>query len=219
MDKNFDWLIQKFGAPVTDQAVTPETIERFRGKLPDRLLEYWQHYGFCTFSKGLFSIVNPDDYEADLEAWAGDTSIVEEDAYYVIARSAFGTLYLWGSKTGYKYEIDPMRGWLTAQDGNQAEIGMGDADGALARFFATRKKAHFDVDGEDGNGLFDAALAKLGPVASDEVFAFEPALAAGGAAELDNIVKRNVHVHLNVLAQFGQREILDRQALTRKAFG
>lgn len=219
MDKNFEWLTQKLGEPVTHRIPSPEVIAKYRGKLPDRLLQYWERYGFCSFADGMFSIVDPEEYEADLEAWAGDTNIVEQDAYYVIARSGFGALYLWGTKTGYKYEIDAARGWIVIQDGDRAEIGAGGADEALSRFFALRKRAHFDVDDESGVGLFDAAVAKLGPLDADDVFAFEPSLVAGGTPKLENIAKRNVHVHLSVLAQFGHREILDRQALTKKAFG
>jgi hypothetical protein len=72
------------------------SIERYRGKLPDQLLAYWEENGWCGYADGLFWTVNPQDYEAALEAWIGDTPLMEEDSYYVIARSAFGDLYLFG---------------------------------------------------------------------------------------------------------------------------
>jgi hypothetical protein len=58
-----------------------------------------------------------------------------------------------------------------------------------------------------------------GALGQDEVFAFEPSLILGGKAVVHNIVKRNVHVHLALLAQMGHREFLDREALAKKAFG
>ncbi|WP_369586526.1 GAD-like domain-containing protein [Kingella oralis] len=44
-------------------------INKYRGKLPDRLLEYWQEYGFCHFADGLFWLTNPEDYEDILAEW------------------------------------------------------------------------------------------------------------------------------------------------------
>jgi len=219
MDKYFEAFLEEFGEPTSAKPATAEVVERFRGKLPDKLLAYWQRYGFCSFGNGLFSIVNPDDFEAELEAWVGDTKLVEEDAYYVIARSGFGDLLLWGTKTGYRYRVRPMYGWILQLDGNAAEIATAGADSAIEGFFCTKTAKYFDEKDEDSKPLFERAVAKHGPLAADEVFAFEPALALGGTAKLDNIAKRNMHVHLSVLAQLGHREILDRQALTRKAFG
>ena len=78
----------------------PEKIEKFRGKLPDKLLEYCQEYGWCGYAKGLLWTVDPGEWEDTLEDWIGDTPFMEKDAYYVIARSAFGKLVLWGTNTG-----------------------------------------------------------------------------------------------------------------------
>jgi hypothetical protein len=219
MDKYFDALQEEFGPPTATRSVPTSVIETFRGKLPDKLLTYWREHGFCSFHDGLFSLVNPDDYEAELEAWIGDTRVVEYDAYYVIARSGFGDLLLWGTKTGHKFKIRPNHGWVLELDGDSAEIATAGSDAALEGFIATKTAKFFDEKDVDREPLFDRAVKMLGPLGPDDIFAFEPALVAGGAARLENIVKRNVHVHLNVLAQFGQREILDRQALTRKAFG
>jgi hypothetical protein len=168
---------------------------------------------------GLFWITNPEEFEDDLEVWLGDTPIVEEDAYYVIGRSGFGDLYLWGEKNGHKYVVQGARGWVLQEDGDRAEIATRGNEAPLKRFFAVQDPNYSDMTGVDHAPLFGRAVDKLGPLASDEVFAFEPSLVAGGSQTLESLAKRNVHVHLSVLAQLGHREVLDRQALTRKAFG
>ncbi|WP_416885664.1 GAD-like domain-containing protein, partial [Marinospirillum sp.] len=89
-----------FGPAMQSKVVPADKIARFRGKLPDKLLEYWQTYGWCGYAKGLFWTVDPDEWEPALEAWIGDTPFMEQDEYYVIARSAFGELYLWGRESG-----------------------------------------------------------------------------------------------------------------------
>ncbi|HET7795477.1 MAG TPA: GAD-like domain-containing protein [Rhizobacter sp.] len=218
-DEDLEWFLEQFGPPTASEAASDEVIRKFRGKLPDQLLTYWQELGFCGFKNGLFWLVNPDDYEAELEAWLGDTEVVEQDAYYVIARSGFGRLFLWGTKTGYKYHVDPTQGWIYGEDRHTAEISLGKQDECLRRFLSGTNPKAIDMKGDDKQPLFDRAASKLGPLAADEVFAFEPALVAGGSAKLGNITKRNIHVHLTVLAQLSHREILDREALTRKAFG
>ncbi|GHA55052.1 GAD-like domain-containing protein [Photobacterium aphoticum] len=112
LDENFEHFLQKFGRPFTTVDCPLATVEKFRGKLPDRLLEYWQEYGFCGFQQGVFWIVNPDDYEAVLDEWLDQTDIPDNDIYHVFARNAFGDLFLWGEETGYKYKITAAYGWL-----------------------------------------------------------------------------------------------------------
>lgn len=50
----FTELFAILGQPENGRAVSADTLEKYRGKLPDRLLEYWQEYGFCRFANGLF---------------------------------------------------------------------------------------------------------------------------------------------------------------------
>ena len=65
----FAEFIDDFGQPETSRPVSATTLDKYRGKLPDRLLEYWQEYGFCRFADGLFWITSPEDYEDILAQW------------------------------------------------------------------------------------------------------------------------------------------------------
>lgn len=218
-DEDLEWFLEQFGAPTCRSDVDRATIERFRGKLPDQLLTYWETLGFCSFRDGLFTLTNPDEFESDLEAWIGDTDIVEKDAYRVIARTGFGKLFLWGTKTGYMVDIDPVRGWIYCEDRHTADIAVGHADRCLRWFLSGTDPESLDIQDGGGKPLFTRAVAKLGPLGPAEVFAFEPALAMGGTPKVDNIAKRDVHVQAGFLAQLGHREVLDRQSLARKVFG
>ena len=55
--------------PFASTPVSTETLAKYRGKLPDRLLEYWQEFGFCGFKDGIFWLTNPEDYEDILTEW------------------------------------------------------------------------------------------------------------------------------------------------------
>jgi hypothetical protein len=218
-DKHLNAFLERFGAPTQPVPAPREVQEKYRGVLPSQLISYWQQLGFSGFKDGLFWVTDPSLYESALESWLGDTPILEEDAYYVIARSGFGDLYLWGTKTGHKFVIHAPRGWILKKDGDQAEIGSTGADSVIKRFFAIKTPAYADMDGADRRPLFERALQQHGPLKHDEVFAFEPSLIAGGEARLESIAKRNISVHLDLLSQFGRREVLDRQGLAGKAFG
>jgi len=224
VDKYLAAFIDEFGQTTSPHSAAPDVLEKFGGRLPSRLLEYWKELGFSGFSDGMFWITNPDDYESAIEEWIGDTPIMEEDAYYVIGRSGFGDLYLWGEKNGHKYTINPANGWILQRgEGRESQIDEGGADKAISVFFSVNDKFLCDVQGttasSDRGPLFSHAVAKFGPLAHDEVFAFEPAPVLGGSERLDRIAKRNIHVYLSLLAQASEREILTPRALRKKAFG
>ena len=221
MDKYFDFFLSQWGQPEIATPVSERTLHRFRGKLPDTLLGYWSHYGFAGYHHGLLWMVNPDDYEHALESWIGDTPIMEQDAYYVIARSAFGKLYLWGERTGYLYDIDPQTGviYKNNDDDEGRLIRKGLSEKAMMFFWSVIKPDSSDENDDDIQPLFDRALKRLGPCTADEMYAFTPAPFLGGARRVENLEKVNVHIQLDLLAQFGHRELLDFEGMKRKAFG
>jgi hypothetical protein len=61
MDKVFSRFLEKFGDPVERQKVPASSIEFYRGKLPNQLLEYWAEHGWCGYGGGIFWIVNPKE--------------------------------------------------------------------------------------------------------------------------------------------------------------
>ncbi len=214
LDECFEEFLNVFGAPCSQTPCTAEAIKKYTGKLPDRLLAYWQEYGFCGFNNGLFWIVNPDDYEDTLDEWLEHTDIPDNDIYHVFARNAFGDLFLWGEETGYKYEITASNGWVIEKNGNSRQ----ENDFTLECFFGGADIEDHDVESENGTPLFEECVKKFGVLQADEMFGFEPSLIVGGESKLVNINKVNIDVHLSILAQFGQIEVLDHDALIRKAF-
>lgn len=98
MNEDFEYFLENMGPAISKRRAPPSSLARFQGKLPDQLLAFWDEHGWCGYADGLFWTVDPQEYEPVLEAWIGDTPLMERDAYHVIARSAFGKLYLWGSE-------------------------------------------------------------------------------------------------------------------------
>jgi hypothetical protein len=195
-----------FGPAIERQDVPPEKIEKFRGKLPDKLLEYWQQYGWCGYANGLLWTVDPDEWEGELESWIGDTSFMEQDSFYVIARSAFGELVLWGTKTGQSLKVVPIYGGIFPAFDIEKFQRRG-PDKALQLFFGSASRDVYDLNDDNKCSLFDQALAKLGPLDHGTMYGFVPALALDGRVSVDRLQKLDAHVHLDILSQVTERQI------------
>jgi len=192
MDEIFAIFIDSIGQPIFRREVPPSTIDRYRGKLPEQLLSYWTKHGWCGYGDGLFWTVNPQDYEGVVSCWLADTPLGQRDAYHIIARNAFGDLYLFGEKTGFSLTIDSALSRYSGENNTSNE----NLDKVVRNFFLSIEK-----DSNDFDGLFDAAKCKLGTLNQDEMYGFVPALMFGGQPKLEYLEKVKIIEHLTFLSQ------------------
>ncbi|QIQ72691.1 hypothetical protein HBB04_03091 [Pseudomonas coronafaciens] len=193
MDEDFAFFLEKFGTEFSRQEVPTSSIDRYKNKLPNQLLEYWKDHGWSGYAQGIFWTVNPQDYEELLEQWLVGTDIFEQDNYHVIARSAFGKLYVWGERQGSCLTINS---YLARYTPRTSKFTGEKLDFGIKVFFSSKKPDESDLD-----DLFRPALEKLGPLKSDEMYGFVPALALGGPMELKNLQKVKTIEHLTFLSQ------------------
>ncbi|MAF03907.1 GAD-like domain-containing protein [Herbaspirillum sp.] len=206
-DEDFEYFISNFGEATKSSPVPSEILEKWRDKLPDQLLKYWEQEGWCEYANGLFCTVDPDDYEDIVDEWLADTGLDEIDAFHVIARSAFGTLYVSGEKTGRSVTIVCARNMISALKNKLIIKNMEDQDSSIRSFFVSSDFARFDMEDENGQPLFERARSKLGPLEPHEIYGFEPAIVLGGKIRLENLVKVKTNVHLTILRQFAEPEL------------
>ena len=193
MDKIFSRFLEKFGGAVDRQEVAASSIDRYRGKLPNQLLEYWAEHGWCGYGDGIFWIVNPQEYEGVVASWIESTKLEKRDTYHLIARSAFGDLYLWGEKTGFSLKITSIISRCVIHNFEPTPEQM---DRKLQDFLLST-----DVDSNDYGDLFKPAKKKLGTLRHDEMYGFVPALMFGGPDTLDHLEKVKAVEHLILLSQ------------------
>jgi hypothetical protein len=196
MDKVFARFLEKFGAPVDRQKAPTSSIERYRGKLPNLLLDYWAEHGWCGYGDGIFWLVNPQEYEGVVSSWIEGTTFEERDTYHLIARSAFGDLYLWGEKTGFSLKITSV---LSRCVLHNFELKSEEMDRELQGFILSR-----EVDTNDYGEMFKPAKKKLGTLRHDEMYGFVPALMFGGPDTLDRLEKLKAVEHLTLLSQIAE---------------
>lgn len=205
-DEHFEYFIEKFGEPTHPRPVTADEVERYRGLLPDKLLEYWQDVGWSGFADGLFWLVNPEDYEHLVAMWLEDTPFEALDTYRAIARTAFGKLYVWGEKTNRSLTISCPTHAIIAIEKEVKSVEP-DPEIAVQAFFATSDKEGYGLTDMNDKPLFPQALKKLGPLGPDEVYGFEPVLIAGGEWSANNLAKLNLDIHLTILRQMAPPKI------------
>lgn len=201
MDVDFEYFLETMGPPIERRYVPPTSIERYRGKLPDQLLSYWEEHGWCGYADGLFWTVDPQEYEPALEAWIGDTPFMEQDAYHIIARSAFGDLYFWGEKSGNSLGVFAPGSFCIPSE--PRVVAAEEIDFEMRVFFSSLSRK-----GNDFEELFAPALKKLGRLKPDEMYGFVPALALGGTSTLNNLQKVKAVEHLVLLAQLEPLEVI-----------
>jgi hypothetical protein len=198
MDENFEYFLDKMGPPLEKRQVPASSIERYRGKLPDQLLSYWDEQGWCGYADGLFWTVDPQEYEPALEAWIGETPFMEQDAYHIIARSAFGKLYLWGETAGPLQLFSPGTFCIPG-----LRSSTNDMDFRMRVFFGMQSRTANDFE-----DLFAPAMKKFGRLMPDEMYGFVPALALGGSSTLAHLQKVKAVEHLVMLAQLAPLEVI-----------
>lgn len=198
MDEAIELFFDEMGTPIFQKAVPTSSIVRYSKILPERLLNYWHDYGWSGHADGIFWIVDPQEYEGVVSMWLKDIELETRDTYHVIARTAFGKLYLWGEKTGQSLTIESCYSLCAYKKrGRTAE----DLDRQYESFFIS---ASFEFS--DFLDLFVPAKRKLGVLQSDEMYGFVPALMSGGSEDLKNLEKLKIIEHLTFLAQLAPLE-------------
>src|SRR5690554_5239152 len=101
MDNYFnDFLIDEgFSPAINTTPVDEDTLQRFQGLVPNRLLSYWEEYGFSGFGQGSFWTTNPQEYQSIIDRWIKNTSLWQRENFFVVARTAFGELYIRGDRS------------------------------------------------------------------------------------------------------------------------
>ena len=196
MDEAFSNFIDSMGIPIHQQRAPISSLEYYKGKLPNQLLEYWAEHGWCGYADGLFWTVNPQEYEGVVAAWIEGTQLAARDTYHLIARSAFGDLYFFGEQTGFSLKII---GQLSCYVGKERKIA--NMDRHVQNFFAMR-----DRETDDFEDLFEPIKTSLGVLKHDEMYAFVPALPFGGTARLNHVEKVKAIEHLVFLSQIAPLE-------------
>ncbi len=181
--------------------------------LPKELIYIWQKYGICGYGQGLWWHTNPADYEDIVKIWLEGTEFWQPDTnpYFVIGRTAFGNLELWGKRSGQNLTIDPLWGMIFVNPSDEEKyIKTNKTWVLISTFVGGGGKRGYDAKDTDGNFLFDRALKKLGQLHYNEMYAPIPAPIFSGGMTIKNIDKVEISVQLMLL-----RDMIDEPEIIR----
>ena len=170
----------------------PEQLERYRGILPEELLELWQRHGFGCYGGGLLQVIDPEEYAPALAAWLG-----EQPDCRPILMTGFGLLLI-------HRRLSPVEDDICLLDIPSRRSG------SFSTGFSAFVRELLPSEGFAGaflrRELFAHAAERLGPPAAGECFFFVPALALGGSESPDRVEKGGALTHQLLLAALGDSE-------------
>lgn len=206
MDELLDEMLTELGPVIPATPVLSEKIDAWRGKLPERVLTWWQQVGFAGFADGLVWFPDPDAWTEPVEALLPQCRILSPDLEPVVAdgphhpwlRTAFGDLYCWSPSHGAALTIDPVFRTVNGLDHAQ-EVRDGLPEIGLEAVVLSRRR-RFDLADEEGRPLFRRLRTRLGPLDADRMFALTPAAVAGGDVVAENFSVESAIAHLLAIA-------------------
>ncbi|PHP52454.1 glutamyl-tRNA amidotransferase [Actinomyces ruminis] len=191
------WSPMGVGRPVTDQH-----LELFEGVLPSSVLQLWRRFGFEGFGQGRWWFTDPLRWRPVVDAWIETAPIpFPQQRWWCLARSAMGTMQLWGEISGPALTVEPDLGWLRPDAGNAGRMAdrvMRERMGCTTLTYPLEDTLE---DDEKGVLLVDWAVEHLGVVDEDQVYGLTPAYCFTGRASVDQVGIEDAVAHLVFLAQ------------------
>ena len=199
---DFKDYLRDFDAPPTGFPVAQEDISSLEGRFHEDLIGYFRGFGRSTLRDGLLQTCLPYDMRSILAlVFKADDDFNHND-YSCFAYTAFGKLYGWHMRYGV-VSIDLVSGEVTARGLKKFNDGE-DISGQQHQYKGPFDETLEDLNNvydEDGDKIFDRCVAKYGPVGIGECFGFFPAIALGGATNVENVRKVRALEHFTLLAQ------------------
>lgn len=169
---------------IYNKTLTADTWQAYSTELPSEILELWQVNGFGGYANGLLTLIDPTDYENTLREWLGG----QQPRKIPIVRTAFGNLFYYRADGGIHY-----------LDVHYKKVQFVSAD--VAEFFNRFLCSDNILQDWLWQELYQTAVATLGHLDYDEIFAFRPPLALGGQPTMEYIDSVLAQEHLHFLWQ------------------
>ena len=212
MDDGFISFYKDAGfGPIKDTVCVPKTaIKYYEHRLPPQLITYWRYLGWAGFANGLFWLVNPADYKHVVDLWLDGSPFEYHDQYHVIARSAFGELFLWGEKTADSLTIQTLFVQIFPSDRSK-DIGLVSdqrMDVIIQEFMATLCQPNLDILDSNEQPLFRQLYNCLGPLTANEMYGWASLSMEYPPHRAEHFSRVHAITHMSQLAKLKERHIM-----------
>lgn len=159
-------------------------FEKYNGVLPDEILAIWANFGFGNYGSGILKMVDPDLFQKNLNTWRRE----ENDKYIPFMITAFGDMFYYKTIDGSVYLLSIIY---------RKEKKVANSFEEFLRDYITSAPA---IRGDLRAALYSAAYdsENIGPLSNDDIYAFFPAVAQGGAETLESIQKADAYVYQDI---------------------
>jgi hypothetical protein len=201
-----DWfpiLLEGWGPPTKAVFPDTETVERYRGILPDELLEFWRTTGWGSWGRGKYWLCDPAVVQPVIDTVFKDDPEFDPSHMTGFGYNAYGEIDIWlgdgatmcfDSQTSYvSTKTRPYHERYERYYTDYMVLGYLFSD----RFFP----GSATFSDEQNKNMFPQALKRLGELDWGEIYSFVPALAMGGNFAVENLQKVPLLENLIFLAQ------------------
>ena len=201
-------FINRIGSPDRYYEAPKEILDKYRGTLPDELIYYWEQYGFSSFKEGLFWLTNPDEYTGLIEEYLAGTVFEDRPNLYVVARTAFGKLYLWESKKGDTLKLGSLLNMIFLDAVADRENFSEEQENLeMVSFLGLFNPKYIDQKDGSGKPLFERCLKKFGKVEANEMYGYKLSHFLGGKESITNMAKMDLFNHYSIQKQLQEPTI------------
>jgi len=203
-----DMFRKEIGKPDSVYEPDKEIINKYKNILPKELIYYWETYGFASFMDGLYWLTNPDEYKELVKDYLEGTQFENRKDIYVIARSAFGELFIWESKKGNTLSLLSMMNMIfLSADADRENFNKEEDNFEMNRFMGIQDLGSLDQDDASSKPLFQRALKKLGKVEQNEMYGYKLSHFLGGKESIRNLEKMDLFNHYSIQKQLKEPTI------------
>ncbi len=209
-DEELELVLDELGAVLPGPAASEDRLAAYEGILPPLLLNLWRSVGFAGFYKGRLWLCDPVVWQPAVDAWTANLNLaMGPDRYHAITRNAFGSVDLWGERTGASLTIEPVHGMIFPNAANADEMETEfDRNLQIEALLIGPSSAKEDLLGSDEKPLFARALKAHGPVGPDTMYSFVPAYHLGGPLTVDHIEIADAATHVELLASLSPHRVM-----------
>ena len=195
---------------------TPGDIDfdRYRGKIPHSLLNFWDQHGLGTWLNGYFQFCDPDKYRPVIKHIFGSDSEFIADRCHLIGFSAFGNMLIWNEDYQVT-DVDVIRHLVSALRYVKPDPSL-DHDIAIGVTVSAVDDPAYDAIDEDGKELFKPLLKALGPVSFGQIYAPKLYPAMGGRISFENFHKASALEALSINAQTSPFTLIDATSFNQR---
>ena len=163
--------------------VSINTINKYKGLLPDELLSVWQTMGYGVYEDGFIQFVNPDEYEFVFDYI---DKLLEPSIVFGV--TALGDLLIWEGNTNCTIASDEGNRVLLVNVRKCTSEILGDETAITA-------KDYFDAL------PYVKVKGRLPALQYGQCYGYIPALALGGKASSKNLQVVDVKTYIGLIAQ------------------